>query len=81
MDQIDPAAMLAVKRSGDVIRDLNLNNQLHPGEEHTSEGSIQALKPTVDVTRRSKTGVLKVCLHLPFFSPFNAAPFNGPFFD
>ena len=24
---------------------------------------------------------LEVCLHLPFFSPFNAAPFNGPFFD
>ena len=24
---------------------------------------------------------IKVCLHLPFFSPFNAAPFNSPFFD
>ena len=35
MDQIDPAAMLAVKSSEDVIPDLNLKNQLHPGEEHT----------------------------------------------
>ena len=24
---------------------------------------------------------VKACLHLTSFSPFNAAPFNGPFFD
>ena len=60
---------------------IDYRSQCHPLTYTVTVVHISVVLSVLVITvKRDASQTVKVCLHLTSFSPFNVAPFNGPFF-